>query len=340
MGALIQFEIGEMPDILLVGKEIRHSMKAMANGNNPIPDFWARCFQDGTFSMLEASGSALYNGAYAGVMIDWDQGYNSFSYVVGMLMKIGADVPPGFVSHTLDATKVAIGWIQGKDASDVSSKAYEYTEQAVYAGGYRCSQMKWCMELFTHPRYTTPDENGNITLDFYIPVECRDATKESVESIMNLVLNGETLENALGFVAFLRDAEFQAEYNPREYGERKWTGAIGGVVGNSIGYLYVRAGTDFPDPWTIWLNAYEFDAGSSAEDAALKEFVWENVNHCSRCHPNWENCGGGERTVFGRKFERLCHSPMVFYTPDAHKLEKIEKLLLRIRQDRDGVQPS
>lgn len=162
--------------------------------------------------------------------------------------------------------------------------------------------------------------------------------QKSLEEIMNLVLSGDTLKNALDFAAFLRGNEFQTEYNPQEYEESKWTGAIGGVVGDSIGYIYVRSGTDFPCPWNIWLNEYDFDYDGSAEDDALKEFIWENVNSCSRCNPEWKNCGGGERLVLGRKFERLCHSPMFFYTPDAQKLEKLKRLLLKIKQKKHGIQ--
>lgn len=337
MGTLIKLEIDEIPEVMFVGKEIKHNRNAMAEGDNPIPAFWARCFQDGTFQALEAMHSHIYHYGYAGVMLDWDEKYNHFTYVVGMMMKPGADIPRGFVSHTINAAKVAIGWLQGKGASDVGANAYEHTERAVYENGYSCNHMKWCMELFTHPRYTTPDKNGNIIMDYYLPVVYRGEADPSVEEVMKLVLHEDALENALDFASFLRDSGFQMEYNPREYEEGKWTGAIGGIIGNSIGYMSVSTGTDCPAPWTIWLNEYDFDADDSPEDQELKELVWAHVSNCTRCHHNWAHCGGGERTVFGRRFERLCHSPMFFYAPDAHKLEKIKRLLLRIRKSRDSI---
>lgn len=332
MGALIKFEISDMPDVLLVGKAIRHTRGEMAKGDNPIPAFWSRCFADGTFPALEAQGDFVYNHGYAGVMTDWDSAYNGFCYVVGMLMKPGADVPQGFVSYPLDATRIATGWIQGKDAADVGEKAYAYTEQAVYSNGYRCNQMKWCMELFTHPRYTTPDENGNIIMDYCLPVVQRDPAREpSVEDIMRLALPEDAVKPALDFAAFLRDAGFQMDYNPREYGEGKWSGALGGTIGDSIGYMYVGVNPDMP-PWTIWLNTVAFVPDNSPQDEDLKALVWEHVSGCTRCHPDWANCGGGERVVLGRRFERLCHSPLAFCAPDAPTLERLQKLLLRIRQ--------
>jgi len=163
------------------------------------------------------------------------------------------------------------------------------------------------------------------------------AEQITLENVINHVLSGDALKNALDFADFLRTNEFHIDYNPDESdknNENKWTGAIGGVVGDSIGYLYINTGADYPDPWNIWLNEYDFDDDGSAGDNELKELVWGNVNNCAKCHPNWEKCGGGERMVFGKKFERLCHSPMYFYMPDADKLDMLKKLMLKLKEKR------
>ena len=152
----------------------------------------------------------------------------------------------------------------------------------------------------------------------------------TLEDIMDLALSGDTLADALGFAAFLRAEGLHIEYNPDEQAQGKWTGAIGGVVGDSIGYMYVDSGADFPAPWCIWLNEYEFDDSGSEEDDALKHFLWANVNKCTRCNPDWEHCGGGDRTVLGKTFERLCHSPMFFYMPDTEKLRMLKKLMPKV----------
>ena len=156
--------------------------------------------------------------------------------------------------------------------------------------------------------------------------------QKSLEKVMNLVLSGETLKNALDFIEFLRANEFNIEYNPNEHAEGKWTGAIGGVVGWSIGYMYVRSEENPQKHWIIWLNETEFNYDDSAEDDELKAFIWENANHCSRCNPNWEKCGSGEKAILGKKIENLCHSPMCFYMPDAKALEKLKKVMLKVKQ--------
>lgn len=332
MGSLVKFEVAEMPDVLVVGKEIRHNLRALRRGSNPIPAFWERCFQDGTFPALEAQGGQIQSPGYVGVMTNWDKGFRNYSYVVGMLMKAGADVPEGFVGYPLGAAQVATGWLQGKDAADAGANAHDSTQQELEAQGYKWAKAKWCMERYVHPRFTTPDENGNIIMDYCFPVVyIRDKSIEA-EDIISLISKADTQENARDFVAFLRGNAFPLTYNPDEYEEDEWSGAIGGVVGDSIGYMSVRPGARSPHTWTIWLNEYGFDAGGLAEDEELKAFVWENVNLCTRCHSDWENCGGGEAVVFGRTFERLCHSPMVFNVPDAQKLGMLKKLLLRIGQ--------
>jgi len=159
-----------------------------------------------------------------------------------------------------------------------------------------------------------------------------------LENTMNIVLSGNTLKNALDFTAFLREHRFQIEYNPNEESENKWTGAIGGVVGDSIGYLYICSGTNFPNPWSIWLNELEYSNEGLADDDELNHFIWENINPCGKCNSNWEKCGGVEKTILGKKFDRLCHSPMIIYTPDTHKLDKVKKLMLKLKQKKDGVQ--
>ena len=171
MSQLIHFEIKELPTVHLVGKEIRYSEEAHMKGDNRIPGLWDQCFSEGIFAQLESQADYLYDDSYVGVMLDWDKGDGNFSYVCGMLMKPGVSVPEGFICHTLEAAKAAVGWIRGKDTADVCSTAHAMTEERLKAEGHNCQQMRWCMELYNCPRFTTPDENGDIILDYYIPLD-------------------------------------------------------------------------------------------------------------------------------------------------------------------------
>jgi len=150
------------------------------------------------------------------------------------------------------------------------------------------------------------------------PIEIEDAIKKK--------LKGDAQTNALDFLAFTRenDISLNGDGNGGD-----WSGwAVGGTVGDSIGYMIVNGAKKFPGPWTIWLNSCDFE--DSADDA-LKEAAWAHASPCGKCHEGWEDCGGGARTIFGRKFDRLCHSPLMFTNPDAQTLEYAKKLILMLK---------
>lgn len=170
MASLFKFEIVELPKIYLVGKESKYNIELHIKGDNRIPAFWDKCLADGTFPVLEKKSEHICEPAYVGTTIDWDMGYGTFSYICGMLFKEAVTVPDGYVMRELGAEKVGLCWIKGKNTEDVCSNAHRLAEQAIKSNGFYPNQMKWTMELFNNPRYTTPDENGEIILDYYIPL--------------------------------------------------------------------------------------------------------------------------------------------------------------------------
>ncbi len=171
MGKLVRFEVQDQPRALVVGKEIRASMEEQAKGNNLLPALWDKCFAENAFAPLEAQADFIIDDAYIGIMLDFGLGDGNFTYIVGMLLKEGATVPESYVSRTLEPCKVAVSWIQGNDTGDVCSAAHELTQKALQEAGHTCERMQWCMELYNCPRFTTPDENGQIILDYYIPLD-------------------------------------------------------------------------------------------------------------------------------------------------------------------------
>lgn len=171
MGEMIKLDVKKLPPLKLVGKEIRYNMESHMKGDNRMPAFWDRCFKEDIFSPLQAQVDFVYDNAYVGVMIDWDKGDGNFSYIVGMLMLEGVSIPDNYVHRDIEETDVAIGWIKGENTADVCSTAHSQTEQSLKEKGYKCAQMKWCMELYNCPRFTVPDEKGHIILDYYIPID-------------------------------------------------------------------------------------------------------------------------------------------------------------------------
>lgn len=144
-----------------------------------------------------------------------------------------------------------------------------------------------------------------------------------IEDAITERLTDDAQKNALAFVAFLRANNVSFDSGEEGNGEG-W--AVGGTVGDSIGYMMVNGEEKMPGPWTFWFNACDF--GEEPAEDALKESVWAHVSPCGQCHPGWADCGGGERTIWGRRFDCLCHSPLMFTNPDAKTVATVEKLIL------------
>ena len=173
MAKLIQLEIKELGEWCVAGKPIQSQLGMV----NPIPAFWDTCFADGTFAKLEALGEQVLCPDYVGFMTDWVGGDGPFTYIVGMMMKPGLSLPQegyeGFVSRSVAASTAAIGYIQGDSTPDVCMNAHELTSAALEEKGFILGGSDWCMELYNCPRFTTPDENGQIILDYYAPCHKR-----------------------------------------------------------------------------------------------------------------------------------------------------------------------
>jgi predicted transcriptional regulator YdeE len=174
MGKIIKLQVEELPALCVVGKQLKVDMQELQK-ENPIPAFWGKCFSDETFATLEKLTDYIVNDAYVGWMADWSSNDGYFTYICGMLMKVDCPIPEGgFVSRTIEPSTVAIGWIQGPSTSEVCSMAHHSTQKALEEDGYSCDNAQWSMELYNCPRFTTPDENGNIILDYYIPCNSRN----------------------------------------------------------------------------------------------------------------------------------------------------------------------
>ena len=149
--------------------------------------------------------------------------------------------------------------------------------------------------------------------------------QNKIEDRINEVLTGDAQKNALNFVEFSRANDISFTSNDDGQG---W--AVGGIVGDSIGYMHIDGNEQFPGPWTLWFNSCDFGGGDSV-DGELKEIAWTHASPCGRCHEGWKDCGGGNRTIFGKEFESLCHSPLMFTNPDAKTLENVKKLVVMLK---------
>jgi len=162
-----------------------------------------------------------------------------------------------------------------------------------------------------------------------------------IEERIKQILTGDAQKNALDFADFLKANDIRLDYNANETEKNNptgWNGAIGGIVGNSIGYLYISGAENCPGPWTFWFNSCDFN-GSDSSDDEFKNAIWAFASPCGKCHEGWEKCrGSGKRTILGKEFIDQCHSPLMFCNPDAKTLEHMKKFLLYLKPEIDGIQ--
>ena len=61
-------------------------------------------------------------------------------------------------------------------------------------------------------------------------------------------------------------------------------------------------------------------------DESMKEIAWAHINICDKCG---QSCApGSNKTLFGKEFEGVCGSVMVFTDPSGDDLICLQKLLL------------
>ena len=149
---------------------------------------------------------------------------------------------------------------------------------------------------------------------------------QAMENAISEKLTGDSKKNALDFAAFLRANGLLTDSNGDGEG---W--AVGGTVGNSTGFMLVNGAAQMPGPWTVWFNSCDFGDYGAADDD-LKETAWAHTSICGHCHAGWKDCGGGDRVIFGKEFEGLCHSPLMFTDPGAKTLGNIKKLMLMLQE--------
>jgi len=157
----------DIPAVRFIGKKY---------GNNDRVDgmfgkHWGDWFQNGWFDIIvkqtETDLKTVYEDgdAYIGLMHKNEDGH--FEYFIGVFMPENTSVPDGY--EHLDFTKGTLGvcWVYGKEA-DVYMHEGECVKKLKEAG-YNISET-WCFERYCCPRFTTPDEKGNVILDicFYL----------------------------------------------------------------------------------------------------------------------------------------------------------------------------
>ena len=136
---------------------------------------WGEWFTNGWFDVLEnhiksPNETCADGGAYLGYMRHKDG--EPFQYWIGMFAPAETEVPEGFAHIDVPAGTLGVAWLYGKESElyHKETKCYEKLTVAGHKVITHYNGAHWFFERYVCPRFTTPDENGNVTIDicFYI----------------------------------------------------------------------------------------------------------------------------------------------------------------------------
>jgi hypothetical protein len=161
------------PALRLIGRRYTDDDRG-ADGS--FSDRWSEWHQNGWFGLFESASkpSELVENGYLGLMT-FRTNHTDFAYWVGILFPAETPVPEGFDFLDLPENDVGMSWIYGSDANgeiygqDPHSAAYQklcdngWGSLNENAGGKSTLVF---FERYNCPRMTTPDEKGNVILDY------------------------------------------------------------------------------------------------------------------------------------------------------------------------------
>jgi hypothetical protein len=152
------------PSLRLIGKQYTHSDRG-ADGS--FGNKWGEWFGKGYFKTLEELGSLPENeGAYVGCMRCADK----FEYWIGMFFPEGTTVPEGYEYTDIPSGDIGTCWIYGcEDNGEIyGQEPHNMCTSKIIEAGWRFEEDSWFFERYNCPRFTTPDENGKVILDYSI----------------------------------------------------------------------------------------------------------------------------------------------------------------------------
>lgn len=122
-----EVEICEMPELMIIGKEIRYGGTLSFLGNRA-PEIWDVCIEDGSLEVIRKLPSVIPNA-----LIGWNGNYTAnddetFSYIVGAFVPLGTPVPKGYACRVLPATLVAKGIYDTGYSMIETYKSWGYTQ--------------------------------------------------------------------------------------------------------------------------------------------------------------------------------------------------------------------
>ena len=82
-------------------------------------------------------------------------------------------IPEGFEYVDIESLDYVVFYLYDKEGSDdfYSMSTHNICLEELKAYGFKREEDDWCFERYNCPRFTTPDEKGNVILDYANSIE-------------------------------------------------------------------------------------------------------------------------------------------------------------------------
>ena len=155
---IVEIQKESWPHVRLIGKKY--------DGAPNWGEWWANDW----FSKLECSPRhPLNQDAFVGAVRVKDGKPERW---IGMFFPVETMAPEGFDYIDLPALDYAVCYIQAPDGSQdfYTHETHQLCLDALKAQGLTRKEDDWCFERYQCPRFTTPDSQGNVILDYGISI--------------------------------------------------------------------------------------------------------------------------------------------------------------------------
>lgn len=132
---------------------------------------WGEWWQNDWFAILESKERLSFNGdAYIGA-VHMVNGMPE--YWIGMFFHTDTTVPDGFESVDIGPLEYAVCYLYDKENSGdfYTADTRNMCLETLGTLGLKHREDDWCFERYNCPRFTTPDEKGNVILDYAVSIE-------------------------------------------------------------------------------------------------------------------------------------------------------------------------
>ena len=152
-----------LPAVRLIGKRYTNQDR---DESGTFARYWQAWFQDDCPAALtECDAIPGWSEDFVGAMRI--TGEDAFEYWIGGLFAPSATAPDGFAAADIPAGDIGVCWLYGNDQSGelYGTEASDLSMAAWTENGWKYAENGWFFERYNCPRFTAPDEKGNVILD-------------------------------------------------------------------------------------------------------------------------------------------------------------------------------